>query len=644
MFRKLVSGLPFNPGLIQQISFYGKRLHREQAIRRMSFLFMGATLLVNIVAFAAPAQNTLATSPNDIIYGAKSRNSILSAYNNDRDGLGRKDIKDIYDFYGVTASDIQNAQPTVINSKAQMFTSTGRWLSPGDDDPQSVPGAETTIYERLLRVWDTNRPSKNFDSITGIATGNGKLKGQTFWILLEGCGNIVYVPQPKTPKIEIKKTRLTADKLRPSESVSYRIDYKNSGNAASTDTIIRDTLNSELTYVSATPAPSGITGSTLEWNIGSLEASSEWSQITVTALVKNIATATAEICNVANMSTSNAGNVDSANPCFIVDNRCPGTELPAPGSDVSKCTFVCPGGETVLFNEPEKCPAPVVTCVYLVLAQSPSWDQRTVRLTTSKPAGSEINKVSFMLDGRAEGSVSNPEVAEEFTYRGLKEGNHTYSVVYDVKKGELRTSASCEIKDSVTKPVIGISGIKKVKNITKGVADANGTTASGGDIIEYTIVATNSGTGDASGYVIKPDTLGPLLEYADLKEQGVATFDATTQQLSWAPVDIKPGESVTKVFSMKIKNPVPSTAPSRSDPVGKQYIICNKYGNDTCIKIAKPIAARAQQTAENLPNTGPGESLILTFLAVCIIGYFYSRSRVLAKEVDIVRHEYSKGA
>jgi uncharacterized repeat protein (TIGR01451 family) len=254
-----------------------------------------------------------------------------------------------------------------------------------------------------------------------------------------------------------------------------------------------------------------------------------------------------------------------------------------------------------------------------------------------------VSKVSFLLDNKAVGSKDNPSEKEEFTYKNLAEGSHTYSVKYDVKKGELQTSPSCEIKDVVTKPVPGISAIKKAKNITKNVSDANGTTASGGDIIEYTLVTTNSGTGAANGYIIKPDSLGRVLEYADMKEIGNATFDPTTQQISWPPIDIKPGESVTKVFSVQIKKPIPTTAPSSSDPVGRQYTICNKYGNETCINIDRPVPAAVQKTAEQLPHTGPGQSLFFTFLAVLVVGFFYSRSRVLAKEIDIVRYEYSKG-
>lgn len=644
MFKKLVSNLPFNPGIIQQVAFYGKRLHREKSLRRASFGFMAATLVVNILAIASPAQNTLATSLNDIVYGAKSKQAILSAYRNNRDNSGRTDIQAIYGYYGITESDIVNAQPAYINSKAQNFMSTGRWESPGDDDPQAIPGAVTTVYERFLRVWDIKNPSNNYTAITGTASGSGRISGQQFWILLEGCGNVVFIPKPKTPKVEIHKTRLSADKLRPGENASYRIDYRNSGNAASTNTLIGDTLNDGLTYISATPTPTKIDGNHLEWAIGSLEPSSEFIQIVVAASVKATASATAEICNVAGIYTGNAGGSGSENPCFTVDNTCPGSGLPAPDSDLKKCEVTCPDGTKVPYNQLDKCPIPVITCESLKLVSSPEWNERTVKLATRQSAGGVITKVSFLADGKVAGSKDSPSAIEEFTFTKLAEGDHTYTVQYDVKKGQLQSGPSCEVKDKVTKPVANISAMKKAKNITKKLDNADGTTASAGDIIEYTVITTNSGTGPATGYIIKPDTLGPVLEYADIIDSPEATFDKTSQQLSWPAVTIKPGDSVSKTFQVKVKSPVPSTAPSLSDPAGKQYVICNKYGNNICINIAKPVPAQIEQVATKLPKTGSGSSLVVTFLLVCVLGFFYTRSKILSKEVEIVRYEYSRGA
>jgi LPXTG-motif cell wall-anchored protein len=50
-----------------------------------------------------------------------------------------------------------------------------------------------------------------------------------------------------------------------------------------------------------------------------------------------------------------------------------------------------------------------------------------------------------------------------------------------------------------------------------------------------------------------------------------------------------------------------------------------------------------EQVATTLPNTGPSSSMMVSVLAVMIIGYFFFRSRLLTKELEIVHHEYSAG-
>src|SRR3989344_2513010 len=69
MFKKLVSNLPFNPSLINQISFYARRLHREASIRRLGFVFIAMAMFVQIFAIVAPPKPTLARVGNDLIPG-----------------------------------------------------------------------------------------------------------------------------------------------------------------------------------------------------------------------------------------------------------------------------------------------------------------------------------------------------------------------------------------------------------------------------------------------------------------------------------------------------------------------------------------------------------------------------------------------
>jgi hypothetical protein len=141
MFKKLVSNLPFNPGLLQQLAFYGTRLRREKSLRKLSFGFMAATMVVNVFAVSIPAKNSLATSLNDIVYGATTKSSVLTAYKNNRDSGGRTDIRAIFNYYGITEADIAAASSVTVKSTDRNYVTTGRWESPGDDDPQSIPGA-----------------------------------------------------------------------------------------------------------------------------------------------------------------------------------------------------------------------------------------------------------------------------------------------------------------------------------------------------------------------------------------------------------------------------------------------------------------------------------------------------------------------
>ena len=57
MFRKLVSNLPFSPQLFTQLSFYGKRLSREGATRKLVVVFaLMAVALGEVAAYYSTSQ------------------------------------------------------------------------------------------------------------------------------------------------------------------------------------------------------------------------------------------------------------------------------------------------------------------------------------------------------------------------------------------------------------------------------------------------------------------------------------------------------------------------------------------------------------------------------------------------------------
>lgn len=84
-------------------------------------------------------------------------------------------------------------------------------------------------------------------------------------------------------------------------SLSYQLAYRNDGPAAAANTQLVDTLPAGVTFVSATPAPSSVSGQVLTWNLGTL-AVGQAGTISVQATVS--ATAPASLTNTATISTS----------------------------------------------------------------------------------------------------------------------------------------------------------------------------------------------------------------------------------------------------------------------------------------------------------------------------------------------------
>lgn len=515
MFRKIISNLPFNPGLMHQLSFYAKRLHQEESIRRTGVIFTLLAIGVQTLAITSPAQVTLATGNNDIVYGAKTKQQIINALTTGSDTKGRADIQQIYAYYGVRLADVQAAISTTVKSRERQYITTGRGDSPGVDTPILIPGSGSTIYERSLNVWDIKYYENSYPAITGTATGEGKLKGQQFWILLKGCGNITFQPIPKNPKLEITKNRGGSENLKTGDEINYKIEFRDSGEAPANDVVIIDTLPSILEFVSQSstiPATFTKSGQTLKWSFGSLEPSQNWQSISLKAKVLTVSEDNIEVCNSATITASNGGSVDARN-CGV-------------------------------------------------------------------------------------------QVTEKYTH-----------LVFH----------------------------KKVSNLTQKINDADNTVAKAGDTLEYTLTVTNTGNQAAENYIVDSDSISDILEYADLVSYDSGSFDKINQRVTWPIVTITAGGSISKKFQVKIKSPIPSTPPSLSDPLSYDLKLRNVFGNVVIVNLDKPVIVTVYETANTIPNTGPGSSILMSLVAVTVIGYFFARSRLLAKEVDIIKAEQVAG-
>ncbi|MEI9913639.1 MAG: hypothetical protein WDN66_01355 [Candidatus Saccharibacteria bacterium] len=203
MFEKLISALPFNPSMVQQLSFYTNRMRKEESVRRIGLVFIVLAFLVQFFAFVSPPQSSSAASPNDLIDGGfSSAAQAASDCQNNIENYGS-----ILANYGITCAKVASASTLTINSRdwnSQLWSEGRLPQNIAGDTPVSIPGLGYPIYARYLWGWDSAGSSSNYQVLNVTSTG-----GQTF-LLMYACGNLVSVgfPQPvqQSPNITISKT------------------------------------------------------------------------------------------------------------------------------------------------------------------------------------------------------------------------------------------------------------------------------------------------------------------------------------------------------------------------------------------------------------------------------------------------------
>ena len=201
-----------------------------------------------------------------------------------------------------------------------------------------------------------------------------------------------------------------------------------------------------------------------------------------------------------------------------------------------------------------------------------------------------------------------------------------------------QTGCESQLSSENTSACISIK--KSASNLTENISNANGTTAQAGDDIQYTLSATNNGSNSAS-YIFQ-DSLAYVLDYSSLVNTGGGTLNSSTNEISWPTVKIAAGKTATKQFEVKVDNPIPDTPTSTSDPNYFNLTMTNTFGNTITIKLpSTPVLAAVQTASASLPNTGPGNSVIIGAIVLAIAGFFFYRSRLIAKEAKIAINEQS---
>lgn len=181
---------------------------------------------------------------------------------------------------------------------------------------------------------------------------------------------------------------------------------------------------------------------------------------------------------------------------------------------------------------------------------------------------------------------------------------------------------------------------KTASNKTQNITNANGTVAHPNDIIIYTITSENHGNQDIKDFIVE-ENMSDVLEYADIVDLGGGSIDESNKTVVWPKENIVAGTTLSNTITVKIKDPIPQTPVSTSDKGSFDMVMTNVYfGSSVDIKLPPSIVKTTELTVQSLPETGPGTALTAGFAITAIFSYFFARSRLLAKELDIVKSDF----
>lgn len=316
MLNRLISNLPFNPRLVEELSFYGKRLRKERSIRRLGFVMIVLSMLVQVLAASIPAEKSLAESDNDLIRGGIStKRQLLNAWDNPN-----THIADIYGKFGVTRHDISsipgNKPNARIKSDASNFWSVGRNSLTGysdvlqqyKDKEVAIKTAGPTVFLRPLSAWDRGGRASVYDAFRG----RNSTTGETFWIIAS-CGNYTQNGPGKLPppQLEVRKTIVgNVSTVTPGAFIKFRIEYRNKQeDSLAEDVRIIDNLQLEK-FTLVSPNDLNVGGNNkFEKNVGNLRYTDNSHIFDITVKAKSNLRNGVRICNSVRLKASNAPEV-----------------------------------------------------------------------------------------------------------------------------------------------------------------------------------------------------------------------------------------------------------------------------------------------------------------------------------------------
>ncbi len=279
----------------------------------------------------------------------------------------------------------------------------------------------------------------------------------------------------------------------------------------------------------------------------------------------------------------------------------------------------------------------------------------TFTATISAPNGKAKNYTYDFGDGSEPVKVDSDQITNTTKHTYTAPGKYIASFTFEATTGSvLQAPAQCKVEVLIT----DLKYTKQVANLTQLTRDgqpidANNVTAKAGDVLRYQIGICNASGETIKEYIFK-DNISDLLYYTDLVDTGGGTVktDTGTTVLEWPAIDVPPLENgqkcvddegkiipenfkTFKEFTVKVKDPVPTTGTKQADPDGYDCKVTDEFEGNIVTTPINCSIPKIIETNNPLPRTGAGWALgIIGFFAASSIFLFF-RNRMLKRELEL---------
>lgn len=608
MFRKIVSNLPFSPALVGQLSFYAKRLRKEEVTRRIGLIFTVFAIAIQSLAVFVPPEASNASTPGQV--GSAPRCTVSSvgprgsAFTVDENKMA------------TVSFDITGGK----NCKVQL--SANSFYAPSMD---GRPYNKQVLYQRITKIYDT--PGRYTMSVA-LPPNSTEAKGCYYQVdLTYGTHNVLPVIAYGHGTLDCKApvTSATCSSLNVTAQSDTRFTL--TGTAAVTNATI-----SKYSFVITLP-----NGQTVEKPVVTnattasvvYENSTPGTYKAVLTVTTSLGTRSGADCTKSFVVQPPTPVASCSAVSVVVNNRTQayftGTAQASGGAKITSYTFIVKdtAGRVV-----KRVVVPSTSNRAATSAVELTKDGKySVQLVVQTSLGDKTNTTSCVTNF----AISPPNVCQ---YNPLLPPSHP-----DCQP--CPGNDEIWIKDEKCHPDVVLT--KTGLNLTQGKTDATKVTANASDKITFTLTAENKGTAPAKATIA--EDLSDVLEYAEIIDNGGGQFDRNTKTLTWPTVSLAPKEKTTRVIAVQMRNPIPTTNAGVTQQQSFDCKMVNSFGNTLTVAVSCPVEKQvAEQLVKELPHTGPRENMIFAGSLLAIVVYFWARSRQLGQEVRLIRRDVHAGA